>query len=168
MAQSSARQLRQQLVTQYDAFAARLLEIYKAGSGKGEPAIAAAAEQARTETSASLGSEQAEAFAGYVQRDLARIAAEVRRRPEEAKALFDPSRWGAGALAALCRMLEHGDEALLAAYEKADWAVPHDAGEITCGGTLVCLKCGYEQQFDDSTYLLMCPVCDGTSYRKTY
>jgi rubrerythrin len=164
MAEGSVKALRQQLAAQYDDYAARFAESYKAGAGQGAEAVT----QALHAAGASVSGDQAEAFARYIQRDLARLATEMRRRPEAAQALFERARSGRDALAALVQAFEHGGAPLLDAYPKADWAAPHDAGEVTAAGTLICLKCGYEQQVGETTYLTMCPVCDGTSFRKVY
>lgn len=161
MAEPLTKQLKQALVERYDDFAARVCENYQASADKSEEGLNAALESVQQQMSGigALSPEQAQSFASYVKRDLVRIAVELRRTDGKGDA-------GTGARGSLIRLLQLAGDALGALTDQADSGEAYRRGEITAAGRLICLKCGYEQDFAETTYIGACPVCDGTTFRK--
>lgn len=158
------------LEAQYDQFAQRFTELYKAGQEKGQEAMERALELAREQLTAAgdLGAEQGERFKSYLQRDLDQTVSDMQKLGEEARDRFHPARLGAGALASLATMFESAGKGFEFLSRKTEEALTYHTGELTSAGTLTCRKCGQTVHMSRTGHIPPCPGCHGTEFRKGY
>ena len=154
----------------YDKLAERAQELFHASKDKSAEAIEAAVELARKQlTEAGIfSSERGKAFKEYLLNDLDRLREFSREIGEEAKARFEPTRLGNGALASLSGLLHSASETLQDWAKKTDQALAFRTGEVTSAGSLTCENCGKTLHLKKSGHIPPCPDCTGTFFKKGY
>ncbi|HKJ83109.1 MAG TPA: NADP-dependent isocitrate dehydrogenase [Mariprofundaceae bacterium] len=154
----------------YDKLAARFIELFEAGTGKGTEFVNATLERARQQlTSAGeFSEEQGKRLQSFLERDLGEAVSQARKFGSETRERLNPSRLGVGALASITSLLNMAGSTLSGMANRAGKALTYHSGEITSAGTLKCTACGKRMHFKKTGRIPPCPNCHSTEFRKSY
>lgn len=154
----------------YDRFVEKSREYFELGKEKSQSSWERAMDLARHQMAAAgtFSAEQGEAFKRFLRKDFEQAVASMNRLGKEAKVSLHPARMSAGALSSLAKVLNSAGGMLTSLSEKAEQALTYESGEITMAGTLTCTHCGKEIHMRKTTFVPVCPGCQGTTFRKGY
>jgi ribosomal protein S18 acetylase RimI-like enzyme len=154
----------------YDALVSRASEIFRRTQDRGGEALATALSQAQEATRAAgeFTSEQLDRASRYLRRDLSTLSddAEGAATQSRRRVAFSRARYGFLALAS--DVLERAGSGLSRLSDRMERPLLFQTGEVTGPGTLTCLECGAQMQFQDSGRIPPCPKCHKTRFKKSY
>jgi len=170
MEKHEEKQTADKIETQYDKYVSQFQDLLASSQKKGREGMEAAIAAARENLTAlgEINTEQGKLFSEYLKRDLAQTSKDMQHLGTEAQDRLNPSRIGAGALAATTEALRLFGHTLINLSDKTSEAITYNVGEVTSAGTLICLKCRARTRLKKTTHIEPCLECSGTIFHKTY